>query len=244
MPVNAYGLRANWQKKRHVNSGEKMKIRIGTRPSRLALRQVDEIKERLPHVGFDIVPIRTKGDKDKATPLSERENSDFFTCEIEEALLGGEIGAAVHSAKDLEETPPAGLVVAAMTRTISPFECLISRGGLELKNLPSQGFISREGGSGTLRSLRRLLIGRGRLPEKTLNVIMELGSTEAVKEALIAGLGVSILSRTSILREIQDGLLKEVPIRGLKLERDFYQVFHSRRARSPVCHAFIHFLKK
>ncbi len=50
---------------------------------------------------------------------------------------------------------------------------------------------------------------------------MELGGTAAIKEALIAGLGVSILSRSSIQREIQDGLLKEVPIGGLKLERDF-----------------------
>jgi DNA-binding transcriptional LysR family regulator len=114
---------------------------------------------------------------------------------------------------------------------------------VELKDLQKEGFISREGGSGTLRSLRSLLSRRGQEPERLLKVIMELGSTEAVKEALIAGLGVSILSRTSIRREIRDGLLKEVPIRGLKLERDFYQVFHRHRVLSPVSQAFLHFLK-
>lgn len=112
-----------------------------------------------------------------------------------------------------------------------------------LEDLRKEGFISREGGSGTLRSFRNLLIRKGQMPEKLLNVIMELGSTEAIKEALIAGLGVSILSKTSIQREIQDGLLKELPIRGLKLERDFYQVFHRHRTLSPVSQAFIHFLK-
>lgn len=114
---------------------------------------------------------------------------------------------------------------------------------IDLKDLGKEGFISREGGSGTLRSLRNLLSRKRQEPEKLLHVIMELGSTEAIKEALIAGLGVSILSRTSIQREIEDGLLKEVPIRGLKLERDFYQVFHRGRTLSPISQAFIHFLR-
>jgi DNA-binding transcriptional LysR family regulator len=114
---------------------------------------------------------------------------------------------------------------------------------IELKDLRKEGFISREGGSGTLRSFRNLLSRKGQEPERVLNVVMELGSTEAIKEALIAGLGVSILSKSSIRREIQDGLLKEVPIRGLKLERDFYEVFDRHRTLSPVSQAFIHFLK-
>lgn len=114
---------------------------------------------------------------------------------------------------------------------------------IDLKDLRKVGFISREGGSGTLRSFRKLLARKGQEPEKLLNVTMELGSTEAIKEALIAGLGVSILSRTSIRREIEDGILKEVPIRGLKLERDFYQVCHRHRPLSPVSQAFTSFLK-
>ena len=114
---------------------------------------------------------------------------------------------------------------------------------VSLKDLRREKFISREGGSGTLRSFRDLLNRRGVEPDKLLNVSMELGSTEAIKEALIAGLGVSILSKSSILREIRDGILKQIPIRGLKLERDFYQVFHRQRSLSPVSQAFIQFLK-
>lgn len=115
---------------------------------------------------------------------------------------------------------------------------------IELKDLRKGSFISRERGSGTLRSFRKLLARKGHGFEGLLNVTMELGSTAAIKEALIAGLGVSILSKTSIQREIKDGLLKEVPIRGLKLERDFFQVFHRHRLLSPVSQAFIHFLKQ
>ncbi|MBI3060484.1 MAG: LysR family transcriptional regulator [Deltaproteobacteria bacterium] len=115
---------------------------------------------------------------------------------------------------------------------------------VEVEDLHKTPFISREGGSGTLRSFRKLLAKKGRKPEQLLNVVMEFGSTEAIKEALIAGLGVSILSRTSIRREIRDGLLREIPIRGLRLQRDFYQVFHRHRALSPVSQAFLHFLKQ
>lgn len=115
---------------------------------------------------------------------------------------------------------------------------------VELKELRNAGFISREGGSGTLRSIQKLLARKGQDPEKLLNVTIELGSTGAIKQALIAGLGISILSRTSIQREIQGGLLKEVPIRGLELGRDFYQVFHRQRTLSPVSQAFIQFLKQ
>jgi len=117
------------------------------------------------------------------------------------------------------------------------------RKAIELKDLRSQPFVSRERGSGTLESLRKLLKKRRQFPEKLLRVTMELGSTEAVKEALIAGLGVSILSRTSIRRELESGLLIEVPIRQLRMERDFYEVFHNRRPLSAVAQAFRGFLR-
>lgn len=115
---------------------------------------------------------------------------------------------------------------------------------IDLKALRGQPFISREGGSGTLGSFRALLGRKGQDPDTLLSVLMELGSTEAIKEALLAGLGVSILSRTSVLREIRSGLLSAVSIRGLKLERDFYQVLHRRRALSPVARAFRSFIKE
>ena len=67
---------------------------------------------------------------------------------------------------------------------------------------------------------------------------MELGSTEAVKEALMAGFGFSILSRISIRHELDQGSIVEVPIRGVKMKRGFYQVFHSRRPFHPIAQAF------
>ena len=166
------------------------------------------------------------------------------SAEIVEAVLGGEveIGFVGFKGEDQRlsfQTTWKDEMVLAVPKN----HAWARLKAIELEDLRKEGFISREGGSGTLRSFRNLLNRKRQAPEKLLRVVMELGSTEAVKEALIAGLGVSILSRTSIRREIQDGLLREVPIRGLKLERDFYQVIHRHRSLSPVSQAFLNFLK-
>jgi DNA-binding transcriptional LysR family regulator len=114
---------------------------------------------------------------------------------------------------------------------------------VQLADLRAEKFISRERGSGTLGSFRQLLAKRRQSPDELLNIAMELGSTEAVKEALMAGLGISILSRISIRRELAEGSLVEVPIRGFTMKRDFYQVFHKQRPLHPIAQAFSDFLK-
>lgn len=118
------------------------------------------------------------------------------------------------------------------------------RKAIEVGDLGNEKFISREHGSGTLDSLRQLLAKRKRVGQELLNVTMELGSTEAVKEALMAGYGFSILSRISIQHELADGNIVEVPLRGLKMERGFYQVLHSRRPLHPIAQTFCDFLKE
>lgn len=113
--------------------------RIGTRTSPLALRQVEEVVNSLkrfyPEFSYEIVGINTYGDKDKVTPISKMEGTDFFTREIEEALLKGEIDLAVHSAKDLPDQIPEGLIIAAITESIDPDDVLVSKKGLKLDEL-------------------------------------------------------------------------------------------------------------
>lgn len=119
----------------------KKKIRIGTRPSPLALKQAEEIISRFDGVDFNIVRIETRGDRDKETPLAGQELSDFFTYDIEQRLIYGGIDVAVHSAKDLELTPPKELIIAAITACISPFEALVSKENLTLAQLPKGSVI-------------------------------------------------------------------------------------------------------
>ncbi len=110
-------------------------IKTGTRPSPLALKQVEEIQRLVPEVCLEIVPVETGGDKDKISPLVDQEEGDFFSAEIEQALLDGSIDIGIHSAKDLEKDTPDGLVIVALTKSISPYECLVSRGGIPLDKL-------------------------------------------------------------------------------------------------------------
>ena len=116
-------------------------IKIGTRPSPLAVKQARDVECLLSGIGFEIIKIETKGDRDKTTPLSKIEGTDFFTGDIEKALLAGGIDAAVHSAKDLEGAAGPGLIIAAVTPSISPHDCLVSRSGRTLDALPAGSVI-------------------------------------------------------------------------------------------------------
>lgn len=115
-------------------------IRIGTRPSPLALKQAEEAIALLGRIDkrlqCNLVKISTDGDLDRITPISNMEGSDFFTRQIEESLLNREIDLAVHSAKDLPDCLPKGLVIAAITESVSPYDCLVSKGNLALDKLP------------------------------------------------------------------------------------------------------------
>lgn len=125
-------------------------LRVGTRESPLAIKQAEEIIERLkskiPSLRVEVVSFQTQGDKDKSTPLSEIEGMDFFTKEIEEALLREEIDLAVHSAKDLSITLKKGLVIAALTNCIDPYDVLVSKRHLTLDKLPYQARIGTSSG--------------------------------------------------------------------------------------------------
>ncbi|MEW5758909.1 MAG: hydroxymethylbilane synthase [Candidatus Omnitrophota bacterium] len=112
-----------------------MSIRVGTRPSRLAFRQVEEIKCLVSGVEFVVIPIQTQGDKDKITPLSSVREPDFFTREIDEALLDGKIDIAIHSSKDLSPILTDGLVIFFETESISRFDVLVSRDNFKLHQL-------------------------------------------------------------------------------------------------------------
>jgi hydroxymethylbilane synthase len=101
----------------------------------LALKQVEEIRALLPGLDFETVTISTSGDKDKNTPLSEMEGTDFFTRQIEDALLSGKIDFAVHSAKDMPDKLRNGLAIAAITRSADPYDALVSKGGLKIHEL-------------------------------------------------------------------------------------------------------------
>ena len=94
------------------------KIRIGTRGSKLALKQASLVRDALSEAGYgtEIVTIHTKGDRIQDKPLWQIGDKGVFASELEEALKDGEIDLAVHSAKDLPMELEKGLVIAAVLK--------------------------------------------------------------------------------------------------------------------------------
>jgi len=92
-----------------------VKLRIGTRGSRLALWQAEHVAAALrAEVEVEVVVLETRGDRIQGVPLSRVEGQAFFTAEIERALLEDRIDLAVHSHKDLATESPPGLAIAAV----------------------------------------------------------------------------------------------------------------------------------
>ncbi len=114
---------------------------IGTRGSTLALRQTALVLEPLrrahPQIPFRVQTIKTTADRRPDHALGQLPGVGFFVKELEVALLGNEIDAAVHSMKDLPSVATAGLIIAAMTEREDPRDALVCRDGLTLDTLPS-----------------------------------------------------------------------------------------------------------
>jgi hydroxymethylbilane synthase len=134
-------------------------LRIATRGSALALWQANYIRERLAQlhgVESELVRIRTSGDNFQSSSAAEVSQQTgtkgIFIKELEEALLAGTADLAVHSMKDVPTENPAGLIFPAITKREDVRDCLISRDGSDLKNLPSAGRV----GTSSLRRQAQL----------------------------------------------------------------------------------------
>ena len=188
-------------------------LRIGTRTSLLALKQVEEalgyLKEFYPQVQAEIVGIDTYGDKDKITPISEIEGKDFFTAEIDEALLRGDIDFAVHSAKDLPDEIPAGLIIAAITKSIDPYDALVSKGNLNIDEFRRGAKI----GASSLRRKTQLKKYR-----KDFRVVDIRGNIEERLEKLDKdGLDAIIVASCALMRlGLEDRITQRIPFEILR----------------------------
>jgi hydroxymethylbilane synthase len=157
-----------------------MKIRLGTRGSRLALAQCEQVAAALRAHGAraEIVVIRTSGDRLAQVALADFGGKALFVKEIEEALLAGQVDVGVHSLKDMPATLPAGLILAAFPAREDPADVLLTRGPGGWDGLPPG---ARVGTS----SLRRRALVLARRPDLRPEPIR--GNVETRVEKLAAG---------------------------------------------------------
>lgn len=114
-------------------------LRVGTRGSSLALRQTEEVLERLqssnPGLTFETSIVRTQGDANATAPLAGM-GLGVFVKEIEQQLLSGQIDLAVHSLKDMPTQLPEGLSIGAVLERADPRDVQVNRWGVPLSELP------------------------------------------------------------------------------------------------------------
>ena len=131
-------------------------ITIGTRGSKLALWQAEEVARSIrtvsPDYNIKIEIIRTEGDRDQHSSLTKIGGQGIFTKQIEESLLLKKIDIAVHSLKDLPSVMPDDLTLSAVLKRGDVRDILISKAGYTWNNLPLNAKI----GSGSIR--RRALL--------------------------------------------------------------------------------------
>ncbi|WP_219413182.1 hydroxymethylbilane synthase [Pseudonocardia nigra] len=114
-----------------------MTLRIGTRPSALAMAQTGQIADRLRAAGHavELVEISTSGDRSSA-PVAQL-GVGVFVSALRDALHRGEVDVAVHSYKDLPTAPDPLLRLAAVPQREDPRDALVARDGLVLGELPA-----------------------------------------------------------------------------------------------------------
>ena len=112
---------------------------------------------------------------------------------------------------------------------------------ISLRELLSERFIIREMGSGTEKTVHEAL-AKAALQPGQMKVQASLGSNEAVKQAVMHGLGAAFISEMSIKKELGRGEMAVVKIKGLSISRRFYLISRSKRDLSPPARAFVNFL--
>lgn len=183
-------------------------------------RIMTEFQKSYPFISFQIIISDSRGIIDN---ISKHE------------LLLGIVGAKLGNEK-INYMP---FVEDELVAVSSPF--LIKNNTLTLKEIIKFPMVLREEGSGTRRETEKFLENKG-VSLESIKIAGIFGSTDAVKQAVKAGLGVSILSRFSVTDELDHGILKEVKLSDIEMKRRFYIVTHKKRTLPRLYDTFLKYI--
>lgn len=155
---------------------------------------------------------------------TESISQDVLEKKIHIGLIEGPV--AHHKDLNVESFWEDELVVV-----IPNFHPLASRKSITLAELPHERLVTREDGSGTRKVMEMALKERGLDPEE-LNITMELGSTQAIKQLVSAGLGITIISSLTISREVDQKIFKTLKIQDAPIYRPLNILTNARTTQT------------
>jgi len=184
-------------------------LKIGTRGSPLALAQAYETRDRLvaawdlPEEAFEIVVIKTTGDRVLDRPLKEIGGKGLFTKEIEEDLLAGRIDIAVHSTKDMPVDQPGGLLLDTYLPREDVRDAFVTLDGAAFEGLAEGATV----GTSSLRRRAQLLWRR-----RDLTVVEFRGNVQTRMKKLTDGVAEATFLACAGLRRLKMDDVKHQPI--------------------------------
>jgi len=183
-------------------------------------RIMSEFQKKYPSTSFQIPISDSRGVIDN---VSKHE------------LLMGIVGAKLGN-EHIKYTP---FVEDELIAVSSP--SLVENHQMKLRELVKLPMVLREEGSGTRRETEKFIEGKGIL-FKSIKIAGVFGSTDAVKQAVKAGLGISILSKYSVADELKHKILAEIKITDIEMTRQFYIVTHRKRTLPRLYDTFLDYI--
>lgn len=165
------------------------------------------------------------------------------TRQIQERTLAGEIELGFIGATPEDSNLNASVFASDQLVLAVPVNKRYQQESVTLAELKKMPLIIRERGSGTRKAFE-LQLAEQRLALSDFTIIAELGSTAALKEAVIHDLGVAVISDKAIEMEQRFKLIRTMPVKDLRLpKREFHTIYNKRRQRSPLCELMLESIK-
>ena len=163
--------------------------------------------------------------------------------QVSEWVDEGRVELAIVGARPAQRALDARELMGDELVVVVPAEHVWARREtVSLAELQAEPMVVRERGSGSREALERAL-GSADTSLTAFRVVGEMGSTEAVKQAVRAGVGVALISKRAVEDECRAGLVACVKITKMPVARAFYLVTHRERSRSPLALSFLAFLE-
>ena len=186
-----------------------MKLTVGTRGSNLSLAQTDvviqKLKEKIPDLEIKVKVIKTTGDRITHKPLLLIREKGMFEKDIDKAVLRGDVDFAVHSMKDVPAIQFPKIMIVAVPERESPYDVLVSRENLRLKDLPNEAIV----GTGSPRRKAQLHHVRPELKVESIR-----GNVDTRIRKLKQGLYDAVIIAEAGLKRLnmQDNITERLPL--------------------------------